>query len=187
MQTEVYIYRENNESLSDGEMILNVHGTFHEAEENFFSRVSEFFGEKNPKKILEKIENDPEATYLIKEDGCPYLSALDWKDNRCYFVIEKKSVNLPERSDTEIRKYCQDGWKLLAEVNGDPEYKEIFIGLESPSGEYRQDIAVIGEEYHYEDGIPGPVPEHGHYTVKIFEGPGDSYTKEVSIVRRGEQ
>ena len=39
---------------------------------------------------------------------------------------------------------------LVAEVNQEPAYKEIFIGLKDKNGVYIQDLAIVGFQYHYD-------------------------------------
>ena len=46
-----------------------------------------------------------------------------------------------------------NGYKLIAEQNIDSEFdKEMFIGVESDTGVYLQDLAIIRPTYKYKDG-----------------------------------
>lgn len=40
---------------------------------------------------------------------------------------------------------------LVAEKGTDESYHEIFIGLEDKDGVWIQDLAVVGQKYHYTD------------------------------------
>lgn len=41
---------------------------------------------------------------------------------------------------------------LTAEKNSDPTYPEIIIRLEDSGGSWIQDLAIVGSQYHYNDG-----------------------------------
>ena len=41
---------------------------------------------------------------------------------------------------------------LVAEKGTDKNYNEIFIGLENKAGCWLQDLAIVGQKYHYTDG-----------------------------------
>lgn len=47
-----------------------------------------------------------------------------------------------------------NGYKLVAEQNGDPEYRrEMYVGIVAPNGNWWQDLAVVRSAYRYrEDG-----------------------------------
>ena len=40
---------------------------------------------------------------------------------------------------------------LVAEKGTDENYNEIFIGLEDKNGCWLQDLAIVGQKYHYTD------------------------------------
>ena len=40
---------------------------------------------------------------------------------------------------------------LVAEKGTDTNYNEIFIGLEDKNGCWLQDLAIVGQKYHYAD------------------------------------
>jgi hypothetical protein len=63
-----------------------------------------------------------------------------------------------------------DGFSLVAEKNMDPDYKEIFLYLRNDKdGIAFQDLAIIGEQYTYEDESVKPL--HGRYSVKVYADP----------------
>lgn len=68
---------------------------------------------------------------------------------------------------------------LVAEKGADPNYKEFFIGLENENGMFYQDIAVIGEKYHYEgDKV---VPDKG-ISVRVYsDETQEDYTHNFDI------
>ena len=41
---------------------------------------------------------------------------------------------------------------LVAEKGTNKNYREIFIGLENKAGYWIQDLAFVGQKYHYTDG-----------------------------------
>ena len=46
-----------------------------------------------------------------------------------------------------------NGYKLIAEQNIDSEFdKEMFIGIESDTGAYLQDLAIVRPTYKHKDG-----------------------------------
>ena len=79
-----------------------------------------------------------------------------------------------------------NGKKIVAEVNPDPDYKEIFIFLESERGEVCQDLAIVGENYMYSDDMyPGktvllPIP--GEYAIRVYADAYDEcYTNKFVV------
>ena len=79
-----------------------------------------------------------------------------------------------------------DGYSIVATENPDKPYQEIFIDLEDPDGNFVQGLAVIGEEYTYQD--INVLPLHGTYTVKVYVNPEyDDFTEEHIITRRKEE
>ena len=85
----------------------------------------------------------------------------------------KKKISLP----------LTGGKKMVAEINPDPDYKEIWIYLEDENGCVTQDLAVIGEKYSYTD--EGVSPEEGYvlrvYADKDSEDYSDSFEVEEYI------
>lgn len=77
-----------------------------------------------------------------------------------------------------------NGYKLIAEQNTENEYeKEIFIGLEAPSGVYWQDLAIVRPSYTFENG-------HVQFKSNQFEvvvygnSDSDDYTEQYSVMLR---
>ena len=75
-------------------------------------------------------------------------------------------------------------FNLIAEQNTDSEYeKEIFIGIESPSGVYWQDLAIVRPAYTFENN-------HVNFKSNEFEvlvyGNSDceDYTEQYSVMLR---
>ena len=46
-----------------------------------------------------------------------------------------------------------DGDKLVAEVNPNKPFREIFVGIENKNGVWVQDLAAIGQDYEIEDDL----------------------------------
>lgn len=46
-----------------------------------------------------------------------------------------------------------DGDKLVAEVNQNKPFREIFIGIENKDGVWVQDLACVGQDYEIEDDL----------------------------------
>lgn len=86
----------------------------------------------------------------------------------------------PEKTIDENKIKIDLGFAtLVAEKGADPNYNEIFIGLEDLSGVWSQDIAVIGEKYHYEEDKV--VSEKG-ISVKLYSDKDqEDYTHNFDI------
>ena len=83
--------------------------------------------------------------------------------------------------ENRISVQLDDGNVLVATEGCDPDYKEIYIGIQTPNDDY-QSIAVVGEAYTYEIGRRGPVPIHGSYYIMAYEDPeSDDFTKEITV------
>ena len=97
------------------------------------------------------------------------------------FSVTCSAVENPYNSH-EIDKVCQDGNRIVASINDfDPEYKEIFVGVQTPSGDY-QDLVIVGEKYHYSNDSDGPVPDHNTFTVKVYgDSENEDFTEEFTI------
>lgn len=67
-----------------------------------------------------------------------------------------------------IRIPVTENTAIVAEQGMDPDYKELYIGLEH-DGIWEQDLAIVRECYSIEDGSTDPTPQHGHYEVLIYE------------------
>lgn len=115
------------------------------------------YSQKDAEKILQAIEKELKAT-------------------RDAFAGKKKfSLNPPPDRVTVDLGFAT----LVAEEGSDPNYKEVFVGLEDADGVCLQDLAVIGSKYHYDnDGI---VFEDA-VSIKVFSDKNkDDYTHEFSI------
>ena len=74
-----------------------------------------------------------------------------------------------------------DGRKLVAGTGCDPNFKEIFIGIEHADGIY-QDLCMAGEQYECEKDSFAIIPKHGEYRVLLWEDETtDACTKEIYI------
>ena len=97
------------------------------------------------------------------------------------FSVTCSAIENPYNSH-KIEKACGNGYRITAELGPDPEYKEIIVGIDTPMGEYHQDLAVIGEKYHYEDGCDSPVPDHGNYVIRVYgDENSDDYTDKFEV------
>lgn len=72
---------------------------------------------------------------------------------------------------SELSIPLDDGYRLVASRNLDPDYKEIFVYLEGPDGLVYQDLAIVGECYEYDNSNVRPL--HGKYSVKVYSDPAD--------------
>ena len=64
-----------------------------------------------------------------------------------------------------------DGLKLVAETSTDPQFKEIYVYLANNEGVIIQDLAIVGEQYAYEESnncLSEVLPLHGKYSVKVY-------------------
>lgn len=76
----------------------------------------------------------------------------------------------------ETSKMCIDlGFaKLVTEKGADPNYKEIFISLETNDGAFIQDLAIVGGKYHYEND---DVVQDKGISVKVYS---DEYNEDYT-------
>lgn len=74
-----------------------------------------------------------------------------------------------------------NGYKLIAEQNTDSEFaKEIFIGIEAPSGVYWQDLAVVRPSYTF--GNNHVVFKSNNFEVLVYgNADQEDYTEQYSI------
>lgn len=83
-----------------------------------------------------------------------------------------------------------DGYCLVATANDVDGYKEIYIDLHDPSGNYCQSLAIVGEEYFYDsdcDVRDEVKPVHGSYTVKVYSDPKiDDFIQDFAVRRRSD-
>lgn len=81
----------------------------------------------------------------------------------------------------EISILLESGKVLSVMLNDDPNYKELNVFLRDKNGAICQDIAVIGEEYEYDDDLD-TVPVAGKYYIKIYGDPAsEDWTQKVKI------
>lgn len=69
-----------------------------------------------------------------------------------------------------------NGKKLVAEINPDLSYKELFVYLEDGQGRSVQDIAVIGEKYSYDEtdsDSQNIIPHPGKYVARVYGDAND--------------
>lgn len=69
---------------------------------------------------------------------------------------------------------------LVVERGADKDYKEIFIGLEDKDGMWIQDIAVIGQKYHYDEDCE-VVHDKGINVLVYADANNEDYTHEFKI------
>ena len=79
-----------------------------------------------------------------------------------------------------------NGYKLVAEQNSDSEFeKEIFVGIENPSGVYWQDLAVIRPEYIFKNNHV--VFKSNKFELLVYgNSDAEDYTEQYSIGLRRE-
>lgn len=70
------------------------------------------------------------------------------------------------------------GFKLVAEINPDKDYRGIFIGIEK-DGVWTQDIAIAGQWYRYKEG---EIVYENRVSVKVYSDASDEdYTHEFVV------
>lgn len=77
-------------------------------------------------------------------------------------------------------------FKIVADINTDPNYREVFVGLEDKSGTWIQDLAIVGQQYHYENGA---VVHDKGINVKVYADANDedyTHSFDVSIYEEEE-
>lgn len=98
--------------------------------------------------------------------------------------IEPEKAALPqENQKAEIA--ISDNLKIVAEVNPDPAgYKEIFVALEE-DGVQIQDLAMIGQKYHYSKKNLNVENEPNTFRVLVWGDPkAEDYTDWFEIEKR---
>lgn len=93
---------------------------------------------------------------------------------------------VPKTENTKAEIAISGSLKLVAEVNPDTAgYKEIFIGLEE-DGVPVQDLAMIGQKYHYDKGDLSVKNEPDKFRVLVWGDPeAEDYTEEFEIDKKG--
>lgn len=115
-----------------------------------------------------------------------YFSEKDGTNDVMDLKRERR-LNQPKEV-TRIEVPAGENTCLVAEVNPDPDYHEIFIGLEYRKGQVRtwmQDVAVVGQEYTYPKDSDKPVPTPKRFSVKAYgDSESEDFTEDVLIVQR---
>lgn len=77
-----------------------------------------------------------------------------------------------------------NGCKLIAEQNSDSEYnKELFIGIESDTGIYLQDLAIVRPTYTFEDNTVKFSSDE--FNILVFGNENqEDYTEEFTVPLR---
>ena len=101
----------------------------------------------------------------------------------CDPIKPKKAARPQENQKAEIA--ISDNLKIVAEVNPDPSgYKEIFVGLEE-DGVQIQDLAMIGQKYHYSKKDLNVENEPNTFRVLVWGDPkAEDYTDWFEIEKR---
>ena len=73
---------------------------------------------------------------------------------------------------------------LVAEINPDDNYKEIFVGVEK-DGRWCQDLVIVGEGYHY-DGDLNTVP-NDNYRVLVYGNAKQEDCTDVFTIKKYEE
>ena len=69
---------------------------------------------------------------------------------------------------------------LVAERGTDKNYHEIFIGIEDKGGVWVQDLAIVGQKYHYTD--EGEIVQDKGINVMVYADKDDEdYTNKFEI------
>ena len=69
---------------------------------------------------------------------------------------------------------------LVAERGGDKNYNEIFVWLENKDGICLQDLAIIGQKYHYNDAL-NVVQDEGINVMVYADENDEDYTHKFDI------
>ena len=69
---------------------------------------------------------------------------------------------------------------LVAEKGIDNNYREIYLGIEDQNGAWLQDLAIVGQQYHYDEEL-NVVNDRG-IDVKIYaDSNNEDFTDEFGI------
>ena len=69
---------------------------------------------------------------------------------------------------------------LVAERGSDESYNEIFVGLEDKDGVWLQDLAIVGQQYHYDEDC-NVVDEKGINVMVYSDANDEDYTHKFDI------
>ena len=85
---------------------------------------------------------------------------------------EFNSVSLP----------LENGFNLCAEINPDQNYKEIFVGVTNELGDWKQDLAIVRQKYHYDHDLK--TVQEDKYEVLVFaDKENEDYTHAFTVER----
>lgn len=116
-----------------------------------------------------------------------YLDEEGRDDNRFTYDIEEfvLDINSLERAGKSEKIKIDLGFAtLVAERGGDPNYNEVFIGLENEEGCWSQDLAIVRQKYHYTKDVPvsEEVVQEKEMQVLVYgDKDNEDYTHEFSI------
>lgn len=116
-----------------------------------------------------------------------YLDEEGRDDNHFTYDIEEfiLDTNSFERAGESGKIKIDLGFAtLVSEQGGDPNYNEVFIGLEDKDGVWSQDLAIIRQKYHYAKDVPVSkevVQEKGIQVLVYGDKDNEDYTHEFSI------
>ena len=69
---------------------------------------------------------------------------------------------------------------LVAEKGTDKNYNEIFIGLEDKNGCWLQNLAIVGQKYHYTDGTE--VVQDNGIDIRVYaDKDNEDYTHHFEV------
>lgn len=149
------------------------------AKEDRFERIAE----ERTQKVLDSLRSlskcaDPASYSYTQKDAEKILAAIEKE-----FVSLKNSFAGKKRfslKDPEEKVTVDLGFAtLVAEKGSDPNYKEVFIGLEDEKGVWLQDLAVIGGKYHYDNG---EVVHDEEISIKVYsDKDNEDYTHDFSV------
>lgn len=69
---------------------------------------------------------------------------------------------------------------LVAEKGVDHNYREIYLGLEDKNGVWLQDLAIIGQKYHYDEDS-NVINEKGINVMVYSDANDEDYTHKFDI------
>ena len=68
---------------------------------------------------------------------------------------------------------------LVADKSADPDFDEVFIGLEDKNGRWLQDLVIVAPQYHYDKG---DIQYENAVTIKVFNDvQSEDYTHVFSV------
>lgn len=76
-----------------------------------------------------------------------------------------------------------NGDELVAEINPDTDYKEIFVYLKTTDG-YEQDLAIVGASYGYPNDSLTPSVINDMFHVYVYGSENDECYTEAFEIRK---